>query len=431
MDGYQGSGRRARRHGTSSRGTPRTRRAGAPPSSRRTDRTRCRPASVPAHGEGPRTAPAETLAVLANPATPPVLRPPAHRLEERRVAPDGVEVESVGPQVAGGRVEEPADLDDADVRDEGEALAAETTEDGRAGGAGTRGNARTVRAAVAVAQGAAGLAHDAVVVRRAGRLELQPRQLPPLGQPAQHALVLVRRDLLGGHRGRAPGGDEQEGMEGHGAQVERPVEEPGQVGDVAKGHSRVDLELEPGGLRGAGRRDHLVERPGHSAERVVARGVGAVDRQRDALDPRRLHVPARLLGHQRPTGRRHRPQTAVGGRAGELQEVRPEHRLAAREDENRLGEGGDVVDEPQRLRGRELAVERPEARGRAAVDAAQGTGPGELPGDEHRRRPLGALRRSSIILRAPLRALACDRHVEHHHPRFSEACRSRAIRGGE
>ncbi len=150
---------------------------------------------------------------------------------------------------------------------------------------------------------------------------------------------------------------------------------------------RVDLDRQPHLVSPFGRPHRHLEGAVHAAEAVVAPGVGAVEAQRDRLDPGRLErreaLPRQVGGHRR---RERGADPAIRGGPDELLEVRAAERVAAGEDDmrQRVAEAEDPVEEPLPLVGRQLE-RAPLGLGRgAAVAAGEAAGQRCLPVDEHR-----------------------------------------------
>ena len=107
------------------------------------------------------------------------------------------------------------------------------------------------------------LAHDAEVMRGAGRLQLQLAAHLGVVHPVEHRLVLLRRDLLVvGDLHTAADRHEQEQMQGDGADFFGQGQRLRHLVDVVPGDGGVDLERQPDSAQMADTRQRAVERPG-------------------------------------------------------------------------------------------------------------------------------------------------------------------------
>ena len=127
--------------------------------------------------------------------------------------------------------------------------------------------------------------------------------------------------------------------------------------------------------------------PGHAAERVVARGVGAVDAQRHRLDAGALSAYSRsIVMSGVAAGASEAPMPRSVAAVDQRLEVGPAQRVAAGEDDVRvrLPEPGHAVEEREALLGRQLGRVAVGHRRRAAVPAGEPARERRLPVDEHR-----------------------------------------------
>ncbi len=87
------------------------------------------------------------------------------------------------------------------------------------------------------------------------------------------------------------------------------------------------------------------------------------------------------FGHQGPVRRQDHPEPLPVPVGGDLIDVRPQERLAARQDDDRFADGRDLIEEPQAFFGAEFPLVGTAQGGGAAVAAGQVAAPGHLPGD--------------------------------------------------
>ncbi len=113
-------------------------------------------------------------------------------------------------------------------------------------------------------------------------------------------------------------------------------------------------------------------------------GVGAVERNRNALDAGVLDLLGDVLGHQGSVGRQRGANAAAGGVLRELENVVTVKRLAAAEHQDGIGELGNLRNDVQGFAGRQVGRRHQLRRGGAAVDAAQVAAFGDLPEDQPR-----------------------------------------------
>ena len=229
-----------------------------------------------------------------------------------------------------------------------------------------------------------------------------PGILPPLeegarrgaGRGAARALRArqVREDLLVLARGDvgeplAPARpDEEEEVQHARPELPREVDHPGDLADVPVGDAHVEREVDALGPEGLGRPHGALPGPGEVAELVVARGIGRVEGEGRALDPVRLHEARLLLAQEDAVGPEHDREAVLAPLRRQLEDVPPEERLAAGEDQEGAGiDPGDVGHHPAALVGRELAGRRGAGRrADVAVGAEEVAALGQVPGDRVR-----------------------------------------------
>ena len=168
----------------------------------------------------------------------------------------------------------------------------------------------------------------------------------------------------------------------YGAQSDHHLEELRQVLHIMFRDGGVHLELHADLLEVLDGLHHALERAFHPPEIIVLLRGQPVDRERHAHDAGVLHLLRQLLGHEQTAGRHDHAQTELGPVLGDIVDVGAHHGLAAGQDDDRVAEGLDVIEELVRVLGRELArVGTVPGRG-AAVDAVQDAAAGHLPGDQ-------------------------------------------------
>ena len=128
------------------------------------------------------------------------------------------------------------------------------------------------------------LAHDAVVVRRTGGLELHLRGFAEPVEPVQNLLVLLRRDNLVGKSRSASHGHEQENVPGLGAKALTELENPFEARQIALRDRCVDLEGHPCLGEVAHAAQGGVEGAFDAPEAVMTFCVGPIDGDGDTVD---------------------------------------------------------------------------------------------------------------------------------------------------
>ncbi len=218
------------------------------------------------------------------------------------------------------------------------------------------------------ALGPGALAHDPPVMRHVGRLEEQRRRALRVVDPVEGALVVVGVELLLGQILAAPGGHQHEGVEAHRAEL---LGQRQQARQIAPRSGVVMVELiwismpASWALRMPRRAESKA--PGQPRKRSCSTGSGK------SIEMLMRPMPAAFMrrrGRGRDegaVGRHDRPQPGVAGGLGDGEDVGPQQRLAAGENEDRLADGGDAA---RRARGTRRWRARPR-RGRAAAEARQ------------------------------------------------------------
>src|SRR5262249_9778665 len=165
-------------------------------------------------------------------------------------------------------------------------------------------------------------------------------------------------------------------------------DQSGQRVDRLPAHGRVDLDREAQSARLAENPHRLAMRAAHAPEGVVGVGGGAVEADREPVEPgitegsellrRRGAGPARGERHGHAAPARVRDQ---------IDDVRSPKRVAAGEHEERRrgAESGDAIDQAIPFLGRQLLRMALRDRRGPTVDAGERAGPGRLPDHDERR----------------------------------------------
>ena len=125
--------------------------------------------------------------------------------------------------------------------------------------------------------------------------------------------------------------------------------------------------------------------PGMPRKVSWVRGIGAVERDGDALDAGFLDLLRDVLRHQRAVGGQRGAQAAAGRVFGELEDVGAVKRFASAEHEDGISEVGNLGDDVERFLGRQIVGRHQLRRRGAAMDAAQVAALGDLPENQPRR----------------------------------------------
>ena len=124
--------------------------------------------------------------------------------------------------------------------------------------------------------------------------------------------------------------------------------------------------------------------------------LAAVQRDRDALDAGVHNLLRDFLGDQGAVGGQGDAQAFVGGILRQLEDVRAIERFAAGEHQDRVGEGGNLIDDVQALRGGQVVGRGKLGGGGAAMHATQVTAFGDFPKNQARQRLAGAGARARV-----------------------------------
>src|SRR4030095_814216 len=135
-------------------------------------------------------------------------------------------------------------------------------------------------------------------------------------------------------RGAAPDRHEEEQAPSRGTAPSRELVDRGQIVYGLPRDQGVDLEREPGFARRLGGPQCPVEAAGHAAERVMPRGGGGIEAQRDRLDASLPQPPDDRRGDQRGGARSPRtPESGLARGGDEPEEVDTLERIAARQNQ--------------------------------------------------------------------------------------------------
>jgi hypothetical protein len=222
---------------------------------------------------------------------------------------------------------------------------------------------------------------DPVVVGGAGRLELDPAPETLLVEPVQRLLVGQGGDRLIGKLLSPTRRDEKEDMVGRGAETMGQVMDLPDLSKVGLGDRCVDLKLQARFFQRLDAGERLREGTRNAAEGVVASRIGTVQADAHPPDAGLDQLFRDGFCDECPVRREDHPEPQSVPVSGDLVDVRPKERLAARQDDHRFPDSRDFVEEPQALFGAELPLVRPAQRRGAAVSARQVTAPGHLPGN--------------------------------------------------
>ena len=114
------------------------------------------------------------------------------------------------------------------------------------------------------------LAHDAVVVRRAGGLEVHAGAFAEVVEPVQHVFVFLSRDDLVGQTRGAAHGHQQKDVPGRRADALTELEDFFEAAQVVAGDGGVDLKGHARGFEVFYTPQAGFKSAGHAAEAVVA-----------------------------------------------------------------------------------------------------------------------------------------------------------------
>ena len=327
---------------------------------------------VAAHAPGAGPAAAANLVELADAAFARVTGLVAELTKVFALAPDLREGHFA--HIAAIQLQIPAGLHLAGMADEAETRAAQTAP---GHGVHAEGFRRDAQAFLMRA-----LAHDPVIVRRAGGLEVHVCALAEIIQPVQHVLVfLCGDDLIRQARGPAHG-HQQKDMPGRRADALAELEDLLEAAQVVAGHRGVDLKGHAHVLEIADAAHAVLKRAGHAAKGVVTGRVGPVDGNGAALHARLFDPAGAFRGDQGAVGRKGAGQALGVGIGHQFVDVRPHHRIAAGEDDDGIAHLRKRVDERLGLVRGQLAGIRLWVGLGPAVLAGQVAGAGHFPGDQ-------------------------------------------------
>ena len=154
---------------------------------------------------------------------------------------------------------------------------------------------------------------------------------------------------------------------------------------VQLGDGRVDLHADAVGAQVAHSRYRVVERALASPECVLAFGRGKIERHRHAGDAMCGDFFRARVVDERAVRADDRPEPPFMGVIDDIPDVIAHQRLAAGEDEDGIGDGGDVIDDLLALFKRQLAGIGLAMGGGAAMGACEVTAARDLPSDDARR----------------------------------------------
>jgi hypothetical protein len=173
----------------------------------------------------------------------------------------------------------------------------------------------------------------------------------------QDLLVLGRRDVGQALAPARP--HEEEEVQDARAELPRQIDHRGDLADVPVGDAHVEREVDALRPERVGGPDGALPGAGQVAERVMARGVDRVEGERRPLNAVGLHEAGLLRAQEHAVGPEDDREAVLPTLGRELEDVRSEEGLAAREDEERPRiDPGHVRHHPAALVGRELSRRR-------------------------------------------------------------------------
>ena len=187
------------------------------------------------------------------------------------------------------------------------------------------------------------LPDDAVVLRGISWLKMQGAFLLAMVGPGENLLVFIGRQLDIHKVLSAPRRNEQKRMERLRAHVERQLVHLVHEAVVHLGNGRVHLHAYAVRAKIAYAGKGLVERSLPAAERVLTFRRRKIKRHRHARYPMRRHLARTLVVDERAVRADDRVKPLLMRIIDDVPDVCPHERLASGEDENRVGDGGDVV----------------------------------------------------------------------------------------
>ncbi len=188
------------------------------------------------------------------------------------------------------------------------------------------------------------LARNAEVMGGAGSLEFDiPLHLRVI-HPVEHSLVLFRRNLLVvGDFHATTYRHQEEQVQSHGPQATGQRQCFRHLVDIVTGDRGVDLKGNAGLAQVVDAHQRLVK-GARSPKDIVCLPIGAVKADADAADTGFLNLRRYPAIDKRAVCRQGDDQAGMAGVGGDVENVGPEEWFAARQHENRAGEGGNVVD---------------------------------------------------------------------------------------
>ncbi|MPL61275.1 hypothetical protein SDC9_06845 [bioreactor metagenome] len=226
------------------------------------------------------------------------------------------------------------------------------------------------------------LAHDAVVVRRAGGFEVHAGALAKIIQPVQHVFVFLRGDDLIGQAGGTAHGHQQKDVPCGCADTLAQLEYLFEAAQIVARDRGVDLKGHAHGFKVFDAAQRSLERAGYAPEAVVTGGVWPVNGNGAAVDPGILDFLRVLGGYEGAVGRKGAGQALAVGIGHQLVHVGPHHGVAAGKDDDGLAHLREGIDESLGFFRRKLAGVRLRVGLGTAVLAGQVAGAGHFPGDE-------------------------------------------------
>ena len=163
-------------------------------------------------------------------------------------------------------------------------------------------------------------------------------------------------------------------------QIEERLEVRGVVAGQREAHADLHLQVAQQAQRGQGLRERLFLSP-----EAVVRLLQPVEADADVAEARVADARGERRVDQRAVGRERDVQAQVLRARGDLEQVRAQQRLAARQDQRRHAEGLEVVHDREHLLRRQLAREIDVGRDRVAVHAGEVAAADQVP-DHHRAR---------------------------------------------
>ena len=191
------------------------------------------------------------------------------------------------------------------------------------------------------------LAH-AIVVRSASGFQFQPPLALPVVKPVQNLFVLVRRHhLLLGNVDPATHRHQQEGMESVHAQVQRQLQDGGQLVEVVPGDGGIDLGRDANRLHRPQSAQRALKAAADTAEAIVGGAVGPVQADGHPADTGIADAPGDLGVNQSAVGGQRHQQAALVGVGGDGEDVFAEERFATAQDQDWVGITRDLLDDLQ------------------------------------------------------------------------------------